>query len=105
VAPTPTTQVNGGDARLTGGQWMFNSRIPTGIACQDGTFAPILETYEFDDVTMTGTRTVTNTAACGNQVPAKLATYPFTLAFDQPLPVPVDQYPLYCEPGGLKRCF
>jgi hypothetical protein len=30
---------------------------------------------------------------------------PLTLTFKQPLAIPVDQYPLICEPGGLRRCF
>jgi hypothetical protein len=29
---------------------------------------------------------------------------PFTLAFDKPLPTPVDRYPLDCEPAGLRLC-
>ncbi|MDX1891105.1 hypothetical protein [Mycolicibacterium sp. 050158] len=105
VAPTPSTQVAGGDARLTGGVWEFQNRILDGIICADGSRALVLETYQFDDLTMTGTRTVSNSNVCGNQVPAKLAKYPFTLKFEHELPIPVDQYPLYCEPGGLKRCF
>ena len=27
------------------------------------------------------------------------------MSYKGPLPNPVDQYPLYCEPGGLRRCF
>ena len=36
---------------------------------------------------------------------ATIETTPFTLSFREPLPIPVQQYPLYCEPGGLRRCF
>lgn len=105
VAPTPANVVSGGDARLTGGQWMFSTDIKDGMTCPDGSSAPIREVYEFDDLTMTGTRSVSNNNVCNGTVAAKLAKYPFTLAFARPLPMPVDQYPLYCEPGGLKRCF
>jgi hypothetical protein len=105
VSPTPTTQVSGGDARLTGDQWEFSTTILDGLKCPDGSTAAVQETYQFDDVAMAGTRSVSNANACGNAVPAGLTKYPFTLAFEKPLPIPVDQYPLYCEPGGLKRCF
>jgi hypothetical protein len=105
VAPTPTTWVSGGDARLTGGLWEFSTDIKDGMTCPDGSKAPTRETYEFDDVTMTGTRSVINNTVCNGQVGAKIVKIPFTLAFDKPLPIPVEQYPLYCEPGGLKRCF
>jgi hypothetical protein len=100
-----SNDVQGGDARPTGGKWTFDKRVPEGFTCSDGSIVPILETYEFDDVTMTGTRTVPVNDACDGEVPAHITTYPFTLAFKDPLPIPVQQYPLYCEPGGLKRCF
>lgn len=104
VAPS-SAMVSGGDARLTGGQWTFSTNIKDGMTCPDGGTAPIQETYEFDDLTMTGTRSVINNNVCDGEVPAKIVNYPFTMAFSRPLPIPVDQYPLYCEPGGLKRCF
>ncbi|MCW2512789.1 MAG: hypothetical protein JWR11_1831 [Mycobacterium sp.] len=97
--------VAGGDARLTGGKWMFSTNVKDGLTCPDGSTAPIQETYQFDDVTMTGTRSVSNGNACDNEVGAKIVKSSFTLAFAAPLPIPNDQYPLYCEPGGLKRCF
>jgi hypothetical protein len=103
VAPKPSTRVNGGDARLTGGVWTFSRPKDDGLKCPDGSTAPIQETYEFDDLTMTGTRSVANNDVCG--LPANIVNYPFTLAYKAPLPIPVDRYPLYCEPGGLKRCF
>ena len=40
---------------------------------------------------------------CGLQ--PGIINIPFTLAFKAPLPIPVRPYPLYCEPGGLRRCF
>jgi hypothetical protein len=103
VAPLPATLVNGGDARLSGGVWAFTTNKKDGFNCPDGSMAPIVETYKFDDVTMSGTRSVSHNDVCG--VPATLTNYPFTLAFKQPLDIPVQRYPLYCEPGGLKRCF
>jgi hypothetical protein len=105
VSPTPTSLVSGGDARLTGGVWEFSTNLKEGLTCPDGSSAPVQETYRFDDATMAGTRSVSNTAVCNGAVPAKLVDYPFTLAFNGPLPIPVQQDPLYCEPGGLKRCF
>lgn len=103
VAPS-SAKVSGGDARLTGGQWMFSTNIKDGMQCPDGTPAPIQETYKFDDVAMTGTRSVSNNSVCDGQVAAKIVISPFTLAFARPLPIPVEQYPLYCDPAGLKRC-
>lgn len=97
-------KLSGGDARLTGGQWAFSTNIKEGFPCPDGGWAPVQETYKFDDVTMAGTRSVSNSAACNGTVGAKIVVSPFTLAFARPLPIPVDQYPLYCDPGGLKRC-
>lgn len=105
VAPS-NTRVAGGDARLAGNVWKFSTTKKNGMTCPDGvTKAPIMETYEFDDITMSGTRTVSFADACDGQVLGDLVTYPFTLAYKGPLSIPVDRYPLYCEPGGLKRCF
>lgn len=103
VSPS-SPKVSGGDARLTGGQWAFSTNIKEGFPCPDGGWAPIQETYKFDDVTMAGTRSVSNSAACNGTVGPKIVVSPFTIAFSRPLPIPVDQYPLYCDPGGLKRC-
>jgi hypothetical protein len=103
VASTPPTEVASGDARLTGGVWTFSTNSKDGLHCPDGSTAPRQETYKFDDLTMSGTRSVIHNDVCG--LPAAIDTYPFTLAYKEPLPMPVDRYPLYCEPGGLKRCF
>ena len=103
VGPSPSTIVSGGDARLSGDVWKFSTNKKDGMECADGTTAPIQETYEFDDLTLTGTRSVAHNDVCG--LPAGITKYPFTLAFKRPLDIPVQQYPLYCEPGGLKRCF
>jgi hypothetical protein len=104
VSPS-SPRVSGGDARLTGGQWAFSTTIKEGFPCPDGGgWVPIQEIYKFDDLSMTGTRSVANSAACNGQVGPKIVVSPFTLAFARPLPIPVDRYPLYCDPGGLKRC-
>ncbi|NVN51659.1 hypothetical protein [Mycolicibacterium hippocampi] len=92
-----------GDARLVGGRWSFSVPQKEGIQCADGTWEPTVEEFTFDDATMSGTRSVSHSGACGT-APALINT-PFTLAFKEPLPIPVDQYPLICEPGGLRRCF
>jgi hypothetical protein len=105
VAPSSINLVNGGDARMTGGQWAFSTVRGDAIKCSDGSSAPIMENYTFDPIAMTGNRQVTNNDVCDDAIPANIANFPFTLAFNRPLPIPVQQYPLYCEPGGLKRCF
>lgn len=92
----------GGDARLTGGQWTLSTRKEEGLQCPDGSTAPTTDTYKFDDVTMTGTHTSLNIAECG--VPAGMKKTPFTLAFARPLPLPVNKYPLVCEPAGNRLC-
>lgn len=97
--------VSGGDARLTNGVWAYSTSVKEGFKCPDGSFAPIQETYEFNTDSMTGTRTTKTVPSCDGTVPASMVKTPFTLAFKEKLPIPVDQYPLICEPGGLRRCF
>lgn len=92
----------GGDARLTDRVWTYTTSIREGIVCPDGGWAPTTETYRFDDAAMSGTRTVFNTDVCGLR--AGKTDVPFTLAFKEPLPFPVEHYPLGCDPGGLRRC-
>src|SRR3954447_11257162 len=58
VAANPSTVLNPGTARLTGGQWMYTVNKVDGFKCPDGGTAPILDMYKFDDVTMTGTHSV-----------------------------------------------
>lgn len=94
----------GGDARLTGGQWTYSTSVMEGIQCADGSWAPITETYKFDDIAMRGTRSVANNAACGGTLAPAIHTFPFTLAYKEPLKTQVDVYPLDCEPGGLRWC-
>lgn len=92
----------GGNAVLTNNLWTFTVPRPEGLTCPDGSKGPTVETYQFDDLTMTGTKTVSYGPQCGVQ--ANLTKYPFTLAYTGPLEIPVDPYPLDCDPGGLRRC-
>ncbi|WP_280831570.1 hypothetical protein [Mycolicibacterium frederiksbergense] len=92
----------GGDARLVSGQWTYSTPVLKGIKCADGKWASTNETYKFDDVTLTGTRTVANNADCG-LAPA-LHTFPFTLTYKGPLPIPVERYPLICDNFGVRLC-
>ncbi|MGU3499601.1 hypothetical protein [Mycobacterium sp. C31M] len=103
VSSTPTAVAKGGDAKLTSGQWTYNVNTMDGLTCPNGDTVPLYETYKFDSVTMTGVRTISHNQVCG--LPATLETKPFTLTFRDPLPIPVQEYPLYCEPGGLRRCY
>ena len=98
-----STGVTGGDANLAGGVWQFTTTKHDGMTCPDGSTAPTIETVRFDDIAMTGTRTIFHNDICGLQ-PGKI-DLPFTLSFKEPLPIPVEQYPLICEPEGLRRCF
>jgi hypothetical protein len=93
----------GGDAQLVGNVWSFTTPVDRGMQCPDGSWAPTVEVYKFDDATMSGTRSVQQNGNCGLQ-PGIINT-PFTLSFKEPLPIPVDRYRLICEPGGLRRCF
>lgn len=97
-----TRGTKGGDARLAGGQWVYSTDVLEGLQCADGTWAKTNETYKFDDVSLTGTRSVSNNADCG-LAPA-VHTFPFTLKYDRPLPIPVDLYPLNCQTWGLRLC-
>jgi hypothetical protein len=101
----PFDGIQGGQARLANGVWAYTTAVQDGLTCPDGSAAPIVETYEFNTDTMAGTRTTTNTPACDGAMPANMIKTPFTLAYKGPLGIPVDKYPLICEPGGLRRCF
>lgn len=95
--------MNGGDARLTGGTWTFSQPDPVGFTCPDGQKMPLIDTYQFDITALSGTRTVSHNTQCG--VDASLVKTPFTLTFKEPLPIPVDQFPIYCSPyDALRRC-
>jgi hypothetical protein len=92
----------GGDARLTDGVWQWTNNQSRGMQCPDGSWAPTVETFKFDDLTMTGTRNIAHDEVCGLQ--PGIITVPFTMSFKEPLPYPNEQYPLYCEPAGLRIC-
>jgi hypothetical protein len=100
---SPSTGLTGGDAILTGGLWQFSTPKKEGMRCPDGSWAPTVETFKFDDLTLTGTRNIAHNDVCGLQ--PGIISIPFTISYKGPLPNPVEQYPLYCEPGGLRRCF
>lgn len=104
IAPIPTTDLIGGDARLTGGLWTYSNNKKDGLVCEDGTTAPIQQTYKINSDNLTGTRSMINSYVCSGTVAAKVVDHPFTLAYKEALPFPVDRYPLVCEPGVLKRC-
>jgi hypothetical protein len=95
--------VVGGDARMTNGVWTYNAPVREGMQCPDGSWAQTSETFAFNTDTMSGTRTTAHNADCGLQ-PGLIKTN-FTLAYKAPLEQPVTEYPLICEPGGLRRCF
>jgi hypothetical protein len=90
-----------GRARLASDLWTFQVAKENGVACPDGTTAPSTDTYAFDDVSLTGTHTSIHGDICGLQ-PAMTKT-PFTLAFQGPLPNPVERYPLDCNEIGQCR--
>lgn len=102
VATPPA--IKGGDARLTGGLWTYSTASLEGMRCPDGSWAPTTETYKFDDVSMTGTRSVAHNQVCGGTIEPAILTFPFKLAYKEPLPVPVDLYPLNCQTWGLRLC-
>lgn len=97
-----TSTGRSGRAKLSGGQWLFIDDNFMGLTCPDGTTAPLLTTYRFDGETLHGNVSVSQGAVCGS--PPSLTEQPFTLTYTAPLPLPVQPYPLQCEPGGLKRC-
>jgi hypothetical protein len=90
-----------GRARLTSDLWTFQVSKSDGVMCPDGSTAASTETYAFDDVTLAGTHTSIHGPVCGMQ-PAMTKT-PFSLAFQSPLPSPVERYPLNCNEIGQCR--
>ena len=99
---TPDRQP-GAEAVMVGNQWQFVYDEADGRTCPDGTRAPQTTIYRFDPYAWVGTMKVLHGDECGDQ-PA-MVIVPLTMAFKQPLDIPVTQYPLICEPGGLRRCF
>lgn len=93
----------GAEARQVGFRWQFDYNKSDGRTCPDGSKAAQREIYAFDGVTLVGDLTLIYPEGCGEQ--ARMVKLPLNLVFKEPLPIPVDQYPLICEPGGLRRCF
>ncbi|MCV7302589.1 hypothetical protein H7J93_23470 [Mycobacterium barrassiae] len=100
---TPNTGQGGAEAVMVMNQWQFVYKDPEGRTCPDGSKAPQETVYRFDPYNWTGTMKVLHGGECGDQ-PAMVVA-PLTMSFKGPLPNPVTQYPLLCEPGGLRRCF
>jgi hypothetical protein len=90
-----------GRARLASDQWTFQVGKADGVSCPDGSYAPTMDTYAFDDASLAGTHTSIHEAVCGLE-PGMTKT-PFTLAFRGPLPNPVERYPLDCNEIGQCR--
>lgn len=97
----PSEGLTGGDARLVGGLWTFTTPKKDGMQCPDGSWAPTVEEVQFSETS--GTRRITHTDVCG--LAPGIIEVPFALSFAEPGPIPIDRYPLICEPGGLRRCF
>jgi hypothetical protein len=93
----------GSDAVMTNGLWTFQYNTTDGRICPDGSKAGQQEIYSFHGLTLVGNLKIIHGAVCGAQ--PGMTNIPFRLAFKEPLPIPVDRYPLMCEPGGLRRCF
>jgi hypothetical protein len=94
----------GSEAVQVGGRWTFSSNtFETVKKCPDGSEAKQDEIYSFDGVTLVGSLKVIHGAVCGEQ--PGMVEIPLTMAYKEPLDIPVTQYPLICEPGGLRRCF
>lgn len=93
----------GAIAYLTGNQWVFEYDTVDGRICPDGTSAPQRTIYALDQSGTFGTKQILHGDECGD-APA-MVKIPLTMTFNRPLPIPVTQYPLICEPGGLRRCF
>jgi hypothetical protein len=100
---TPDTGEGGAEAVMVMNQWQFGYKNPAGRTCPDGSKAPQETVYRFDPYSWVGTMKVLHGGECGDQPGMVVA--PLTMSFKGPLPYPVTQYPLICEPGGLRRCF
>jgi hypothetical protein len=94
--------VPSGDARLKGGQWSYTTSSQDGLICPDGSTARATDTVIVDPVTLVGSRLTTWNNVCGDT--SGSVRKQFTLTHEGPGPIPVNRYPLTCEPGGLRRC-
>lgn len=93
----------GAEATMVNNRWTFVYDRIDGRTCPDGSLAPEKTIFAFDPYNWTGTMSVMHGGEC-DDVPA-MVKVPLTMSFNRPLDIPVDQYPLICEPGGLRRCF
>jgi hypothetical protein len=90
------------EAVMIDNQWQFGfDYLPR--TCPDGSEAPQQTIYRFDPFSMVGTMKVIHGDECGD-APA-MFTAPLTMSFNAPPPKPITEYPLLCEPGGIRRCF
>ena len=92
--PDPAGGSAGGDARLVNDRWNFGWKSQVGFTCADGTKVPATLTYVWDDKTLSGTKKTLHGQVCGLE-PA-MVQEPFTLAYQRPLDMPVELYPLQC---------
>ena len=99
---TPNGQP-GAEATMVGERWTFVYDMIDGRTCPDGKSAPQKTIYSFDPYNWVGTMQVLHGDECGDQ--PSMVNIPLTMSFNRPLAIPVTQYPLICEPGGLRRCF
>jgi hypothetical protein len=93
----------GAEAVMIGGRFTFDYDTIDGRTCPDGSTAPQTTIYAFDPYTWVGSMQVIQPAGCGDQ--PRMSEVPLTMTLNRPLPIPATQYPLICEPGGLRRCF
>ena len=93
--------LTGGEAIMVGGQWQFVRRDRRSYLSRRQQLPR--DDLPIDPNTWIGTMKVLHGGQCGDQ--PGMVNVPLTMSFKQPLPIPVTQYPLYCEPGGLRRCF
>lgn len=95
----------GAEAVLVGGRWTFEYNEFTksdAVKCPDGTTAGQREIYQVDAATLTGELQIIRGAVCGWE--PTMFSIPLTMVYKRPLPIPINQYPLVCEPGGLRLC-
>lgn len=91
------------EAVMVDHQWQFTYNDSAGRTCPDGSTAPQQTIYRFDPYSWAGQMKVLHGGECSDQ--AAMVVVPLTMSFARPLDIPVTEYPLLCEPGGLRRCF
>jgi hypothetical protein len=82
----------GGDARKVDGRWTWQLVKDKGATCPDGTKTPATYSYSWDQATLAGTVTTLTSDDCGMKPGA--TKHSFTLAYKEPLPIPVILDPL-----------